>query len=162
SLPAAEWEKRERLRDRDIDAGHSCLYTLSELARGASRLSKDGRHIAKGHLVRMIDRGIESCGSGDRTHRTQGLLVAHRHVRRAVVQDRRAEEETRALHRAAAVENEARTFCHTLVDVASDLIAMLSPYQWADLNARLVTGSDDQLGRCLAQRVQKRGLRLAN
>ena len=78
--------------------------------------------------------------------------AADRHVAGDVVEDRRSEEESGALHLLAPVDQEPRSIGHAPIHEARDLVAVVLTDERTDLHAGLVPGSDDHLARGLDER----------
>ena len=113
-------------------------------------------------MVRLRDRLVQRRGVRDGEHRAEDLLAARRHLRRDIVEDRRAEEVAGPVEIVSPIHEHLRALPLAALDEADDALAVLLPDQRADEDARLIAGANGQFARLGLQRFQHRPLRAAD
>uniref|UniRef100_A0A0N4ZD65 Transcriptional regulator n=1 Tax=Parastrongyloides trichosuri TaxID=131310 RepID=A0A0N4ZD65_PARTI len=125
TLPAAEGVVGHRHRDRHIDADHADVDAGGEVAGRAAVLGEDGDAVAVLVLARQAQGLLKVGGADDLQHRAEDFFLIRRHVRRHMVEQRRADEVALLMPlqaEVAPVYDQFGAFFHALVDPAQNLV----------------------------------------
>src|SRR5690606_26657784 len=93
ALPAAEAVEGHGHRDRHVDADHADVDTLLELPRGIAVAGEDRGTVAVFVVVDQLQRLLERSDPHHGQHRPEDFLLIDAHLRRDVIEQRRADVE---------------------------------------------------------------------
>src|SRR5450756_2581627 len=143
-----EAEDAERDGDADVDADHTTVRPLGELAGIVAALGVDHRTVGELAGIHQRQPFLEVLHALDAQHRAEHLAVADGHAWLDVVEQRRALVETLLVPRyrhPATVQHQLSAFLDALLDPAGHRIAVLFIDQRAQLAALVVRSPNLQV-----------------
>ena len=140
---AGEREVRDRRRDAEVHADVARLDLIPERTRVSAARGVDGGRVAERSPVRDADGLLQVLDADDHRDRAEDLVLADRHVRRAVVEHRRRDEVAlEAGHVGLTpVEEKVGAFLEPALDIAVNAIEAPGGDDRAHIDRLVETGA---------------------
>src|SRR5579862_9751196 len=145
-VPAVEGKPRHRCRHTDIDANHTAVDSMLELAGSFAVTRKNGRAVAEGRFIGQCNGGIEVFHVHDVEHGAENFFLRDSHAGLNLVEDGCADEEAVgrfANFYAATVGGDFGTLLHAGFDEFQNAVAMLGGNDGAHVRLRVTVGGAD-------------------